>query len=109
MKRIVSALLLLAALLRPAGALAEAKEAPTIEVGGMALMEVNSGRLLAEQNAHKRLPMASTTKIMTALLAIEHCSLDEMVTVPTEAHGVEGSSMYLNDGRSCCCPICCTA
>lgn len=99
MKRIVSALLLLAALLRPSGALAEAKEAPTIEVGGMALMEVNSGRLLAEQNAHKRLPMASTTKIMTALLAIEHCSLDEMVTVPTEAHGVEGSSMYLNDGE----------
>lgn len=99
MKRAVSLLLLLAALLRPSAALAETNKAPTIVVGGMALMEVYSGRLLAEQNAHKRLPMASTTKIMTALLAIERCSLDELVTVPTEAYGVEGSSMYLHDGE----------
>lgn len=39
--------------------------------------------------------MASTTKIMTALLAIEHGDLDEMVTTDASAYGVEGSSMYL--------------
>ena len=76
-----------------------AEEAPAVETGGAALMEVGSMRLLAGQNADKRLPMASTTKIMTALLAIEHCSLDEWVTVPAQAYGVEGSSMYLNRGE----------
>ena len=47
------------------------------------------------KNAHQQLPMASTTKIMTALLAIEHGDLDEMVTTDASAYGVEGSSMYL--------------
>lgn len=99
MRRIASAVLLLVLLLVPPVGLAETEAAPSVGAGGAALMEVYSGRLLAEQNAHKRLPMASTTKIMTALLAIEHCALDEMVTVPTEAYGVEGSSMYLHEGE----------
>lgn len=43
--------------------------------------------------------MASTTKIMTALIAIENGRLDDIVTVPKEAYGVEGSSMYLMLGE----------
>lgn len=59
------------------------------------LMEGNSGRVLMERNAHQRMPMASTTKIMTALLAIEKGNLDDIVTIDEESVGVEGSSIYL--------------
>ena len=62
-------------------------------------MEAGSMRLLAAEHADVRLPMASTTKIMTCLLAIEHCDLDAMVRIPDAAVGVEGSSMYL---ARCC-------
>ena len=53
---------------------------------------------LYEKNADVRLPMASTTKIMTALLALERGDLSSTVTVPKEAVGVEGSSLYLEEG-----------
>ena len=64
------------------------------------LIEANSGRVLIEQNANARLPMASTTKIMTALLAIESGRLSETVRVPRQAAGTEGSSMYLKEGET---------
>ena len=51
-----------------------------------------------KNNADIKLPMASTTKIMTALIAIEELDLSETISVPTEAVGVEGSSVYLKDG-----------
>lgn len=44
--------------------------------------------------------MASTTKVMTALVAIEEMPLDTVVTVPSEACGVEGSSVYLKENES---------
>ena len=62
-------------------------------------MDVTTGRLLYAQNGHERLPMASTTKVMTALLTLEHEKLDTVLTVPKEAYGMEGSSMYLNLGE----------
>lgn len=99
MKRVLTVLLALCVLLMPFGAQAAPEGMPSLGAGGAALMEVGTMRLLAEKDAHRRLPMASTTKIMTALLALEHCSLDEIVTVPREAYGVEGSSMYLNQGE----------
>lgn len=58
-------------------------------------MELTTGTVLTESNAHARLPMASTTKILTAIIAIEDCNLDEEITVPDAAVGVEGSSIYL--------------
>lgn len=58
-------------------------------------MELSTGTVLCENNADTRLPMASTTKIMTAILIIEDCDLDEVITVPEEAAGAEGSSIYL--------------
>ena len=64
-----------------------------------AVVEISSGRILWERNAEELLPMASTTKIMTALLVIEGCRLDEVVTVPRAAVGVEGSSIYLTEGE----------
>lgn len=47
------------------------------------------------KNADQRLPMASTTKIMTALVALENFSCDKIVSIPGEAVGIEGSSLYL--------------
>lgn len=58
-------------------------------------MELSTGKVLRENNADTKLPMASTTKIMTAILIIEDCDLDEEITVPANAVGVEGSSIYL--------------
>ena len=58
-------------------------------------MELSTGTTLMERNANARLPMASTTKILTAIIIIEDCNLDEEITVPDEAVGVEGSSIYL--------------
>lgn len=58
-------------------------------------MELSTGTVLQENNADVKLPMASTTKIMTAILIIEDCNLDEEIIVPDAAVGVEGSSIYL--------------
>ena len=67
--------------------------------GAELVAEVNSGRVLYEYNADDRLPMASTTKILTALIVIEDCDPDAVVTVPPECVGVEGSSVYLTAGE----------
>ena len=61
--------------------------------------ELNTGKIFYAKNDSAKLPMASTTKIMTALIIIEECELDEVITVPDEAVGVEGSSIYLKKGE----------
>ncbi len=66
---------------------------------GYVLIECSSNRVLKAENEHERLPMASTTKIMTALIAVERLKLDDVVTIPKEAVGVEGSSIYLKLGE----------
>lgn len=63
--------------------------------GAEIAMELTTRTVLTESNADKRMPMASTTKIMTALIIAEDCDLDEEITVPDAAVGVEGSSIYL--------------
>lgn len=76
------------------------KEAPEVSAVGAVLFERDSKRMLAGVNEHAALPMASTTKIMTALLAVECCDLDETVEVADCAVGVGGSSIYLNRGET---------
>ncbi|MHB1315231.1 MAG: D-alanyl-D-alanine carboxypeptidase family protein [Christensenellales bacterium] len=66
---------------------------------GACVMDASTNRVLFSKNADKKLPMASTTKIMTAILAIEHGSLTDVVTVSANASGVEGSSIYLEEGE----------
>jgi serine-type D-Ala-D-Ala carboxypeptidase (penicillin-binding protein 5/6) len=63
------------------------------------LMEQSSGRVLYEKKAHDRQRIASITKIMTAILAIESGKLDEQVKVSSRAAGTEGSSLYLMGGE----------
>jgi len=65
---------------------------------GAALLECETGRVLCALHETERLPIASTTKIMTALLVLEHGDLDTPFTVDPNAIRVEGSSMGLREG-----------
>ena len=72
-----------------------AAQAPGCSARSAILVDAQTGRVLYEKNADERSLIASTTKIMTGLLVCEEENLDREVTVPAEAVGVEGSSMYL--------------
>lgn len=74
-------------------------EEPQVGARAAILMEAETGRVLFEKNADERLAIASTTKIMTALLAIENASMDEIVTAGRNASGVPGTSIYLSEGE----------
>jgi len=63
------------------------------------LIDGASGRVLYEHNAYEKLPMASTTKIMTGLLACESGKLEKTVKVSPFASGTEGSSLWLKIGE----------
>lgn len=63
------------------------------------LIEQNTGRILFEKDAYKKRRIASITKIMTAILAIESGKMDEIVKVSDRAVGAEGSSVYLQPGE----------
>lgn len=63
------------------------------------LVDVDSGRVLYEQNADAKMLIASTTKILTALVAIEEGDLNDVVKVSQNAAYTEGSSMYLKVGE----------
>lgn len=64
------------------------------------LLELETGRVLWEKNADERLALASTTKVMTCLLALENASLSENVTASRNASGVPGTSIYLSEGET---------
>lgn len=73
--------------------------APDNSARSAVLVDAATGRVLYEKNADARSLIASTTKIMTALLICEQCDLQDAVTVPQEAVGVEGSSLALTAGE----------
>ena len=76
-------------------------EAANIGVSAKAycLLDADLYEVIDEKNSSLRLGMASTTKIMTALIAIESGRLDHTVEVDKRAVGTEGSSVYLADGE----------
>ena len=80
-------------------AAAECASADNVSAQAAILIEADSGEIVFEKNAHQKLPMASTTKIMTALVALEEGDLSKTVKVPEGACGVEGSSIYLTSGE----------
>ena len=71
------------------------KQAPAVSAAAAVLYDPVSGNFLYLKNADERRAMASTTKIMTALVVLSHCRLEDTVKVPREAVGIEGSSVYL--------------
>ncbi|MEI5907135.1 D-alanyl-D-alanine carboxypeptidase family protein [Bacillus spongiae] len=72
---------------------------PGVSAHGAILMEQESGRVLYEKNAHQQMRIASITKIMTAILAIESNKLEDIVKISKEATLTEGSSIYLKPGE----------
>lgn len=69
-----------------------------LSAGSAILIDADSGEALFEKKPDERRLIASTTKIMTALVVLENCGLDEKVVVPKECERVGGSSMYLRAG-----------
>ena len=66
----------------------------------MCVMEAGSKRILYQKNSEQKLPMASTTKIMTAITAIESgVDLDDVFEISPKAIGVPGTSLYLREGE----------
>ena len=63
------------------------------------VLDAVSGRVLFERNPNERSLIASTTKIMTALIVCEQCNVLDRMRIPKEAVGIEGSSMYLREGE----------
>lgn len=88
-----------------------AKVVPETETNGMkvdakaaVLIDAASGEVLFAQNANKKLPPASVTKVMTMLLVMEGCeqgkiSLKDTVTVSERAASMGGSQMYMEPGE----------
>ena len=63
------------------------------------VLDAVSGEVLYEKNADSQSLIASTTKIMTALIVCEQCNVLDRMRIPKEAVGIEGSSMYLQEGE----------
>lgn len=67
---------------------------------GMCVLEGNTNKVLYSKNLHERMPMASTTKIATAILAIENTAdLDAKIKISEKAIGIEGTSIYIKSGE----------
>ena len=90
---------MVAAVFLCAGSAGAAEFQGRISAKSAILVDADSGRVLFEKNADERSLIASTTKIMTGLLVCEAGGLEREVSVPPEAAGVEGSSLYLKAGE----------
>ena len=81
--------------------LTSSAQQPYTSAKAMCVMEAGSKRVLYHKNSDEKLAMASTTKIMTAITAIENCDdLDKPFTVSNKAIGVPGTSIYLRSGET---------
>ena len=76
---------------------ADPQELPGLHALSAVLM-AEDGEVLFAQEADRMLPIASTTKLMTALVVIENCDLEESVEIQPAWCGIEGSSVYLKPG-----------
>lgn len=72
---------------------------PQIEAGAAIVIDADSGRVLYEKNAYSRRSIASTTKIMTAIVALENGNLDDRVKVSKRASSIWGSTIKLREGE----------
>ncbi|GAB3052592.1 D-alanyl-D-alanine carboxypeptidase family protein [Virgibacillus ainsalahensis] len=73
--------------------------APTVSANNAILIEQSTGRVLFEKQAHETQLIASITKVLTAIIAVESGKMGEKATVSKEAIYTEGSSIYLEQGE----------
>ncbi|MDF2673973.1 MAG: D-alanyl-D-alanine carboxypeptidase [Clostridiales bacterium] len=76
-----------------------AYDKPSINAEAGILMDLNTGQILYEKNINEKLAPASTTKILTALITLEECKLDERVVVGPKPPFEDGSKIYLIEGE----------
>ena len=89
---------LLCCLLLSAVPVSAAQEVPAVSAEAAVLMDRDSGRIIFEKNSDRSMEIASTTKIMTALVVLERCRPEQEVHIRHEWTCTEGSSMYLRAG-----------
>jgi len=77
-----------------------AREAPAVLAGSYILVDVRGGKTIAQKNADSRRPVASTQKLLTALLVLERGGLDRTVKIAYEDTFAPPSKMYLKTGQS---------
>ena len=73
---------------------------PTVDAAAYILVNPATGETLAQRAPDRKLPMASTTKIMTALVALDRAGLDDRLTVPPAAEAIGGSTGFLRAGET---------
>lgn len=78
---------------------AELSSAPSVSAHSAVLLDAELGTVLYAKDADTRHPMASTTKVMTALVALEQMAPDTQICISPDAIGTEGSSIYLTEGE----------
>lgn len=81
------------------GSSASASTPPPVEARAVLVADGRTGDILYEENADRRMPMASITKLMTALVTLEHARPGDMVTVAKQAVGTGESSIFLAAGE----------
>ncbi|HEX2044337.1 MAG TPA: D-alanyl-D-alanine carboxypeptidase family protein [Gaiellaceae bacterium] len=99
MRRSLALLLLLAAVALGWAAQARAAEPPSVAARAALVANGRTGEILHERNADRRLPMASITKLMTAVVALERSQPGDLVTVRERASTVGESTIHLQPGE----------
>jgi D-alanyl-D-alanine carboxypeptidase (penicillin-binding protein 5/6) len=94
-----AALLVLLAAVATAVPAARAQEPPRVQAPSAILVEASTGDVVYQRNAGERRPIASTTKLMTALLALEGIALDDVLTAPGYQAGAAESVVGLREGE----------
>ena len=92
-------LLLLTVLLYEFSMPLTAAEPENLHAAAAVLMDAESGRVLFEKNGTEKLPMASTTKIMTLLIALENADPDGIVTVSSRAASMPEVKLHIREGE----------
>ena len=104
MKRYLAALGVLCALLTGLSTQTQAAEVPAVSAASALLMDGETGRILFSHNANEPRAIASITKLMTALVAVECLEdLSQTVTIRPNWTGIEGTSLYLKPGEELTC------
>lgn len=76
----------------------KASKEPTTNSKNIVAIDRKSHSVLYEKNAYKEVPMASTTKIMTAIIVLEKCDLTETVEISKNAANIRGSTLGITSG-----------
>ncbi|WP_026485961.1 D-alanyl-D-alanine carboxypeptidase family protein [Caldanaerobius polysaccharolyticus] len=99
MKKAAIAILTFLLLLNSSYAFGATTLVPNIKAKSGIIMDYETGQVLYDKNGDVRVYPASTTKVLTAIIALESGKLDDVVTAGKDAVGVEGSSIYLSEGE----------